>query len=92
MICPRVHSRSVAAVGFESGSGAPSPDCTAPMVLRLTAAHGTVDLATCGPELGWGNPFPLAFFTLISQPLPGSGSIFEGRPGGHTSRFPGFQD
>lgn len=53
MICPRVHSHSVAAVGNESGSGAPSPDCTAPMALHLAAAHGMIDLPTCGPR-SWG--------------------------------------
>lgn len=68
MICPRVHSRSVAAVGNESGSGAPSPDCTAPMALQLAAAHGTDPFGYLrAPELGWGNPFPLAFFALISR-------------------------
>lgn len=89
MICPSVHSRSVAAVGFEPGSGALSPDCTAPWLCAWLLLIAWSTWLPVGPRAGVGNPFPLAFFVLISQPLPSLGSVFEGRAGGHTSRFPG---
>ena len=58
------------------------------MALSRCSWHGRLGYLRA-LELGWGNPFPLAFFVLTSQPLPGFGSVFEGRAGGHPSCFLG---